>query len=245
MADIFTRRDDHGSLASGRRRTWFRTWQERVRDPSLTALLILEVCVLFLAAPLAAKGLPVARAIGEVLILAVVIVVVVLSYRRGAILVILIGLAARLASFSLGPGWSSIAASVLNHGGNILVFLAVSWVVARAVYAPGRITFHRLQGTVVLYLNLASIFASVFSLIWVLDPAAFGNLAAPTGGPSEMVTMLYFSLTTMTTTGYGDIVPVDPFARSLANLESMFGQFYFAITVTRLVTLELEEHRRR
>jgi voltage-gated potassium channel Kch len=60
-----------------------------------------------------------------------------------------------------------------------------------------------------------------------------------------MVTMLYFSLTTMTTTGYGDIVPVDPFARSLANLESMFGQFYFAITVTRLVTLELEEHRRR
>ena len=55
-----------------------------------------------------------------------------------------------------------------------------------------------------------------------------------------MVTMLYFSLTTMTTTGYGDIVPVDPFARSLANLESMFGQFYFAITVTRFVTLELE-----
>jgi hypothetical protein len=201
--------------------------------------------VLFLAAPLAVKGLPVARAIGEVLILAVVIVVVVLSYRRGAILVILIGLAARLASFSLGPGWSSIAASVLNHGGNILVFLAVSWVVAQAVYAPGRITFHRLQGTVVLYLNLASIFASVFSLIWVPDPAAFGNLAAATGGPSEMVTMLYFSLTTMTTTGYGDIVPVDPFARSLANLESMFGQFYFAITVTRPVTLELEEHRRR
>ncbi|HEY2678111.1 MAG TPA: ion channel [Steroidobacteraceae bacterium] len=94
----------------------------------------------------------------------------------------------------------------------------------------------------VLYLNLASIFASVFSLLWVLDPAAFGNLAAPTGGPSEMVMMLYFSLTTITTTGYGDIVPVDPFARSLANLESMFGQFYFAITVTRLVTLELEEH---
>lgn len=79
MADIFTRRDDHGSPASGHRRASFRTWQERIRDPSLTALLILEVCVLFLAAPLAVKGLPVARAIGEVLILAVVIVVVVLS----------------------------------------------------------------------------------------------------------------------------------------------------------------------
>jgi voltage-gated potassium channel Kch len=56
--------------------------------------------------------------------------------------------------------------------------------------------------------------------------------------------MLYFSLTTLTTTGYGDIVPVDPFARSLANLESLIGQFYLAITVARLVTLEME-HRSR
>jgi hypothetical protein len=55
--------------------------------------------------------------------------------------------------------------------------------------------------------------------------------------------MLYFSLTTLTTTGYGDIVPLDPFARSLANLESVIGQFYLAITVARLVTLELEDRR--
>jgi hypothetical protein len=41
----------------------------------------------------------------------------------------------------------------------------------------------------------------------------------------------------------GDIASVDPFARSLANLESVFGQFYLAITVARLVTLELEDRR--
>jgi Ion channel len=55
---------------------------------------------------------------------------------------------------------------------------------------------------------------------------------------------MYFSLTTLTTTGYGDIVPVDPFARSLANLESVLRQFYLAITVARLVTLEIEGRRR-
>src|ERR1700731_456735 len=43
----------------------------------------------------------------------------------------------------------------------------------------------------------------------------------------------------MTTTGYGDIVPVDPFAGSLANLEVVIGPFYLAITVARLVTLPL------
>jgi hypothetical protein len=96
----------------------------------------------------------------------------------------------------------------------------------------------------VLYLNLATIFASAFSLVWELNPAAFANLAPPRGGPGELATMLYFSLTTLTTTSYGDIVAVDPFARSLANLESVIGQFYLAITVARLVMLELEDRRR-
>ena len=137
-----------------------------------------------------------------------------------------------------------MAASMLRHGGNILTFSALTWVVAHAVYAPGRITSHRLQGAVVVYLNLATIFASAFSLIWDLSPAGFSNLAAPTGGPGELATMLYFNLTTLTTTGYGDIVPADPFARSLANLESVLGQFYLAITVARLVTLELADRRR-
>ena len=46
------------------------------------------------------------------------------------------------------------------------------------------------------------------------------------------------------TTGYGDIMPVDPFARSLANLESVLGLLYLAIRVARLVTLEVEDRRR-
>jgi len=49
--------------------------------------------------------------------------------------------------------------------------------------------------------------------------------------------MFYFSLATLTTTGYGDIVPLNPFARSLASLESVIGPFYLAIKVARLVAL--------
>ena len=237
--------NNRGSVVAGNRRAAFRTWQDRVGDPSLTVLLILDLCAVFVAAPLAAKGLPVARTVGETLVLAVVLILVMLSHRRGAIVMILIGLAATLTNFLLGHELSPVAASALGRGGNILTFTALSWVVAHAVYAPGRITFFRLQGAVVLYLNLATIFASAYRLIWELSPAAFTNLPAPTGGPGELATMLYFSLTTLTTTGYGDIVAVDPFARSLANLEAVLGQFYLAITVARLVTLELEDRRRR
>jgi hypothetical protein len=232
-------------VAIGEGRRSLRSWQDRIRDPSLTVLLVLELCLVFLAAPLAAQGVADARPVAETLVLAVLAIVVVLSHRRGAIVAILLGLTAVLASFSFGTGWSPVIASVLRRGGNVLMFSALTWVVAHAVYAPGRITLRRLQGAVVVYLNLAVIFAAAFSLIWDLSPAAFASLPAPSGGPDELATMLYFSLTTLTTTGYGDIVPRDPFARSLANLESIVGQFYLAITVARLVTLELEDRRRR
>lgn len=148
------------------------------------------------------------------------------------------------ASILLSGEWSPVSTAVLRRGGDILAFSALTWVVAHAVYAPGRITSHRLQGAVVLYLSLATIFASAYGLIWELSPGAFANLLARTGGPEEVASMLYFSLTTLTTTGYGDIVAVDPFARNLANLEAVVGQFYLAITVARLVTLELQDRRR-
>jgi len=232
------------SLAIGEGRRSLRSWQDRVRDPSLTVLLVLELALVFLAAPLAAEGPTIARPVAETLLLAVLVIVVTLSHRRGAMAAILLGLAAILTSLFFGKEWPPGAASVLHRGGNVITFSALTWVVAHAVYAPGRITSRRLQGAAVVYLNLATIFAGAFSLIWELRPAAFASLPAPTGGPDELATMLYFSLTTLTTTGYGDIVPVDPFARSLANLESVVGQFYLAITVARLVTLELEDRRR-
>ncbi len=77
-----------------------------------------------------------------------------------------------------------------------------------------------------------------------MKPGAFVHLDIATPGDAEAAAILYFSLTTLTTTGYGDIIAADPFARSLANLELVIGVFYVAITVARLVTLELEDRRR-
>jgi len=226
--------------------TWrsVRAWQDQIRDPSLTILLVLELCTIFVAAPLAAKGLPVARTVANTLVLAVLVIVVMLSRKWRAIVVILLGLAASVASFLPTGEWSPVSNTMARHGGEILTFSALIWVVAHAVYAPGRITFHRLQGAIVLYLSLAMIFAATYGLIWELIPGAFANIAAPRGDPQEVATMLYFSLSTLTTTGYGDIVPIDPFARSFANLESVIGPIFLAMTVARLVSMELADRRR-
>jgi len=215
------------------------SWQNRIRDPSLTVLLALQLSDIFIAAPLTAKGLPMAQVVSNTLLFAVLVTVVVLSHRWGVVILILLGLAGITVAYLFGAHWSPAVAAVLHRGGDILAFAGLSWVVGHAVYAPGRITAQRLQGAVVLYLNFATIFASAFGLIWELSPGAFANLSAHMAVPEEVTTMLYFSLTTLSTTGYGDVVAVDPFARSLANLEAIVGQFYFAITVARLVTLEV------
>jgi hypothetical protein len=51
--------------------------------------------------------------------------------------------------------------------------------------------------------------------------------------------LIYFSFATLTTTGYGDVFPVHPIARSLCNLEAVIGQLYPATLLARLVTLEM------
>jgi hypothetical protein len=52
--------------------------------------------------------------------------------------------------------------------------------------------------------------------------------------------MIGISFVTLTSTGYGDIIPVHPVARSVCNVESIIGQLYPATILARLVTLQLE-----
>jgi len=193
---VSVRESQHSAVVADGRRRLVQPWQDRFRDPALTVLLALELCAIFLAAPLAAKGLPEARAVADVLVFAVLLVVVLLSQKWVAIVLILVGLVATVASFLLSGELTPVAPIILRHTGGIFAFSALIWVVVHAVYAPGRITFHRLQGAIVVYLSLATVFASAYALIWELSPGAFANLVAPTGGLEEVASMLYFSLTT-------------------------------------------------
>lgn len=216
--------------------------QDRIRDPSLSVLLVLEISIIFLTAPLAAKGLPVAQAIADILIWAMVVIIVLLSHRWGAIFSIALAIILISTDVWSTAVWLPVDPRTLSYCGSILGFSTLTWVVVRAVFAPGRITAHRVQGAVVVYLNLATIFASAYRLIGHLNPEAFNALVS--GHSGELGSMLYFSLVTLTTTGYGDITPIDPFARGLANMEAVLGQFYLAITIARLVALEIADRRR-
>jgi hypothetical protein len=84
---------------------------------------------------------------------------------------------------------------------------------------------------------------ALFTFVDLLTQHAFSGLSVADDQPLAS-NLIYFSFVTLTSTGYGDIVPVHPFARSLCNLEGIIGQLYPATLLARLVTLELQDRRR-
>jgi hypothetical protein len=125
----------------------------------------------------------------------------------------------------------------IRAGAWILMALAIMWIVARTVYAPGQITYHRVVGASMLYLTIGVLFAALYAFVATLTPEAFRGLAISphVSLPTDVV---YFSFVTLTTVGYGDVTPLDPLIRSLSNLESIIGQLYPATVLARLVSLE-------
>src|SRR5208282_123461 len=100
---------------------------------------------------------------------------------------------------------------------------------------PGSVTSGRLYGLVSLYLLLAVFYFAIFNLIETVHPHSFMETAFPASHGMTRHSLLYLSLITLTTLGYGDIVPVTPLARMIAALEATTGVLYIAITVARLV----------
>src|SRR5207248_10684651 len=103
---------------------------------------------------------------------------------------------------------------------------------------------HRILGAVVLYLNLALFFSSAYRLILDIAPDGFSGFPDGMRGSRGFASVIYFSFVTLTSTGYGDILPINPFARSLANLESIIGQLYPATLLARLVSQHVGAQRR-
>jgi len=220
----------------------FRTFQEAAREPGLTALLVIQVALIFVAEPLASmRAIPNFVVVAMFVLLVVAILVVTSrSYRISAIVVIAVVLTP-FGLFVQADHPSSFTAW-LSAGGRLLALVALSFVIVRAVFAPGRVTVHRVQGAVVLYLNFALLFAILYRLVETLAPNSFTGLT-PGGVANAGGEFLYFSFTTLTTAGFGDITPVHPMARNLANLEAVIGQLYPATLLARLVSLELEQRR--
>jgi hypothetical protein len=109
------------------------------------------------------------------------------------------------------------------------------------VFSEGRITSHRIQGAIAVYLLLGVIWSGGYRLVIYADPEAF-NLTGSADESTLMSKLVYFSFVTLTTVGYGDITAVHPAARSLALLEALTGQLFPAVLIAKLVSMQVSHN---
>lgn len=204
-------------------------------DRGLTLFLGLLVVLMFVLTPMAAPH--VHRQLMVEIFFSLVLIVGALTSleRRWTRLVIppliIVALSVRWTSFATGAGlviWREIAGEI-----SVLLSLALFvYVLASRIYRQGPITSHRIHGAIAVYLLLGLAWASVYELLYRLNPHAFSG---PLGDEPSARVWIYYSVATLTTVGYGDIAPLDPMARSASVLEALTGQLFLAITIARLV----------
>jgi hypothetical protein len=128
---------------------------------------------------------------------------------------------------------------VLTVSNQCLLILFFSMIAVRfftALGQPGSITKARLYASVSLYLILGMGWFTLYRLIYILDPGSFVIVGEGATVVMTRTTLLYLSFATLTTVGYGDVVPVAPLARMFAVMEAAAGVLYVAFTIARLVS---------
>jgi hypothetical protein len=135
---------------------------------------------------------------------------------------------AAVAAITGTRGWLS-AGTLLE----VALLCAATVAVLRRVVTSGAVDTRTILGAISVYAILGLLFTFVYATVERLQGGAFfGEIANPQNGD-----FIFFSFTTLTTTGFGDLVPAGQPGRMLSGLEMMIGQIFLVTLVARLVSL--------
>lgn len=125
------------------------------------------------------------------------------------------------------------------------VFALLLVALCESVFAEGDVNLDRIVGAICIFLVLGLLWAMIYAFLEILQPGSFSISAAQNPGVQQetLGDLLYFSYVTLTTLGYGDVVPVTDPSRMLATIEALMGQLYIAIVIARLVGLHISQSR--
>ena len=137
-------------------------------------------------------------------------------------------------------GVGGIALDVLSALFTLIASLLLGAMFITRALRDGRINMHRIMGAVGSFLLVGVVFSQGYRILAVLVPDAFAVGGVPAPASVFLPRGTYFSFVTLTSLGYGDIVPLHPFARAMVTLEALTGQLFLAILVARLVAMEVE-----
>jgi hypothetical protein len=105
-----------------------------------------------------------------------------------------------------------------------------------SLFRAKKVTSNTIYGAVSVYLLIGTMFSIIYKFMETLRPGSFFI------GETGSLDFVFFSYTTLTTLGYGDITPVSSYARTATSLEAIIGVLYIAILISRFVGIYIAQH---
>jgi voltage-gated potassium channel len=128
---------------------------------------------------------------------------------------------------------------VFFHGLSAIFFGMTVYAILRRVYRVPDVTASSVYGAFCCYLLIGIIFGHLYCILELIRPESFiitnPNLAVTESLGRDDYALIYYSLITITTVGYGDIVPANSASRSLSTIEAILGQFMIVVLVAELI----------
>ena len=113
-----------------------------------------------------------------------------------------------------------------------LLYVVAPFAVVRDIATRRSVDQEAVLGAIAAYLIVGMCFAFTYRAIGVLQPTPFFGAE----GPGDMTQTLFFSFVTLTTTGYGNLVPATNPGQSLAVMEAVLGQLFLVTAVAKIIT---------
>ena len=157
-----------------------------------------------------------------------------------------IALTAAIVVASLMPQNSAYFDPNLVSPGLGIVYWALTafLILRRILVRTDRITGDTINGAICVYLLLGLIWCHAYALLDAIEPGSFqlGGVADAAVGHS-FERFIGFSFITLTTVGYGNVIPLTARAEALAIAEAVTGQLYLAVLLARFVAMEIAGRR--
>lgn len=163
---------------------------------------------------------------------------IVQSYRlKRSLFVIFVAIAAVgfFLDIILTLGWvsTSVTPMILTFLSIYIVFFgSAALLILQNIVKTPRVTMDMVRGGICVYLLLGYFWALLYAMVYTFDANAFSSALLT---DDSYLNLLYFSFVTLTTLGFGDIVPVNEVASVFTILEALVGQMYPTVFIALLV----------
>ena len=136
------------------------------------------------------------------------------------------------------------AISYFNLALLLFFFIGSFWRAYKQILFEGEVDTNKIIGSLSLYLLLGLAWTIIYLMLFQLDPTAFSGLETDTW-KQNFAQMAYYSFVTLTTLGYGDVLPKNHVAQFFVYMEAIVGVFYMAIIVSSLISLRLANLKKK